>query len=108
MLEAPLCGRGCSLAGAWRRALPDARMIETMKVQVKLFGIFRDFSPPQAEGSGVWLDIDEGARIQDVLARMKIPEKLPKSIVCSGLVAKEDQVLRESDVIAIFSPITGG
>lgn len=79
-----------------------------MEVQIKLFGIFREFCPPQTEGSGFRLDIDGDARIQDILARLKIPENLPKSIICNGRVAKEDQVLRESDVIAIFSPITGG
>jgi molybdopterin converting factor small subunit len=79
-----------------------------MKIQVKLFGIFREFCPPQTEGPGLCLDVEEDARIQDILARLKIPENLPKSIICNSLVAKEGQVLRESDVIAIFSPITGG
>ena len=79
-----------------------------MKVQIKLFGIFRQFFPPQTEGPGVWLDVDEGARIQDILARLRIPENFPKSIIYNGRVAKEGQVLHESDVIAIFSPSTGG
>lgn len=87
--------------------MPDER-IEIVKVQIKLFGIFREFCPPQTEGLGFWLDIDEDARIQDIFARLKIPENLPKSIICNGRVAKEDQVLSESDVIAVFSPITGG
>jgi molybdopterin converting factor small subunit len=79
-----------------------------MKAQIKLFGIFREFRPPQTEGSGFLLDIDEDARIQDIITRLKIPGNLPKSIICNGRVAQEDQVLRESDIIAIFSPITGG
>jgi molybdopterin converting factor small subunit len=86
----------------------DDMRIEIVQVQIKLFGIFREFFPPQTEGSGIWLDIDEGARIQDVLARMKIPANLPKSIIFNGRVAKEDQVLHEGDVIALFSPSTGG
>ncbi len=79
-----------------------------MKVRVKLFGIFCEFFPPGTEGSEFWLDLEEDARIMDILSRLRIPENLPKSIICNSLVAKEDQVLRESDVIAIFSPITGG
>ncbi len=79
-----------------------------MKVRVKLFGIFCEFFPPGTEGSGFWLDLEEDARIMDILSRLRIPENLPKSIICNSVVAKEDQVLRESDVIAIFSPITGG
>jgi molybdopterin converting factor small subunit len=79
-----------------------------VKVQIKLFGIFREFCPPQTEGLGFWLDIDHDDRIQDILARLKIPEILPRSIICNGRVANEEQVLRDSDIIAVFSPITGG
>jgi molybdopterin converting factor small subunit len=100
-------GRGVSLENAWRRVAPNER-IKTVKVQIKLFGIFREFCPPRTEGLGFWLDIDDDARIQDLLSRLKIPENLPRSVICNGRVAKEDQVLRESDVVAIFSPITGG
>ncbi len=79
-----------------------------MKVRVKLFGIFCEFFPPGTKGSGFWMDLDEDVRIQDILSRLKIPENLPKSIIHNSLVAKEDQALREGDVVAIFSPITGG
>jgi molybdopterin converting factor small subunit len=79
-----------------------------VKVQIKLFGIFREFCSPQTGGAGFWMDAEEDARIQDLLTRLKVPENLPRSIICNGRVASEDQVLHECDVIAVFSPITGG
>lgn len=79
-----------------------------MKIQLKLFGIFREFCPPQTDGAGCWLDTGETSRIKDLLAGLKIPDDLPRSVICNGRVANEDQVLQECDVIAVFSPITGG
>ena len=79
-----------------------------MKVRVKLFGIFCEFFPPGIKESGFWLDMEEAAKPKDIFARLKIPDNLPKSIICNGRVAKEDRVLRDGDTVAIFSPITGG
>ncbi len=79
-----------------------------MRVRVKLFGIFCDFLPPGNEGSGFWLDLQEEARVKDILSRLKIPEDLARSIIYNGRVGEENQALREDDTVAIFSPITGG
>jgi molybdopterin converting factor small subunit len=82
--------------------------IDPLKVQVKLFGIFCEFFPPGIKESGFSLDLEEAAKPKDIFARLKIPDDLPKSIICNGRVAKEDQSLQDGDVVAIFSPITGG
>ncbi len=79
-----------------------------MKVEVKLFGIFCDFFPPGTKGPGFWLDVEEEAGLKEVMSKLKIPEDLPKSIILNGRVAKENQSIQEGDVIAIFTPITGG
>ena len=79
-----------------------------MRVQVKLFGIFCDFFPPGAGGPALWLDFPEEAKLGDIFSRLKIPENLPREIIWNGRIGEEDQVLHEGDVIAIFSPITGG
>jgi sulfur carrier protein ThiS len=84
------------------------RRIDLLKVQVKLFGIFCEFFPPGIKGSGFWVELEEPARPADIFARLKIPDDLQKSVICNGHVAKEDQPLQEGDVIAIFTPITGG
>jgi len=79
-----------------------------LKVRVKLFGIFCDFFPPGTKGPEFWLELEETAKAMDIFARLKIPDDLQKSVICNGRVAKEEQPLREGDVVAIFSPITGG
>jgi molybdopterin converting factor small subunit len=79
-----------------------------LRVRVKLFGIFCDFLPPETEGSGLWLDFQEEARVKDILSRLKIPEDLARSIIYNGRVGEENQALQEGDTVAIFSPITGG
>ena len=79
-----------------------------MKVRVKLFGIFCEFFPPGTKESPFWLELEEAAKPTDIFARLKIPDDLQKSIICNGRVAKEDQVLQDGDVVAVFSPITGG
>ena len=84
------------------------RRIDPLKVRVKLFGIFCDFFPPGTKGPGFWLEVEEGAGLKEVISKLKMPEDLPKSIIRNGRVAKGDQPLQEGDVIAIFSPITGG
>ncbi len=79
-----------------------------MKVQVKLFGIFCDFFPPGTKGPGFWLEMDAEAGLKEVILKLKIPEELPKSIILNGRPAKGDPPLKEGDVVAIFTPITGG
>ncbi len=79
-----------------------------MRVRVKLFGIFCDFLPPEAEGAGFWLDFPEEARVKDIFLRLKIPQDLARSIIYNGHVGEESQALQEGDTVAIFSPITGG
>ncbi len=79
-----------------------------MKIRVKLFGIFCDFFPPGTRGPGFWLEMEEEAGLAEVISKLKIPEDLPRSIILNGRVANGDLPLKEGDVVAIFTPITGG
>jgi sulfur carrier protein ThiS len=87
---------------------PHVGRTDLLRIQVKLYGIFCDFFPPGTRGPGFWLNVEEEAGLKEVMSKLKIPEGLPKSIILNGRVAKEDQPLQEGDVIAIFTPITGG
>jgi len=79
-----------------------------LRIQVKLFDIFRDFFPPGADVSDFWLDFQNEAKLGDIFSKLGIPENLPKVIICNNRVWEENQVLKAGDVIAIFSPISGG
>ncbi len=87
----------------------DFRFLEVLlKVQVKLFGIFGEFFPPGTKGPAFWLEVEEGAGLKAVISQLKIPQDFPRSIILNGHVAEEDQLLQDGDVIAFFTPITGG
>lgn len=79
-----------------------------MEVEVKLFATLRDYLP---KGSGKFsckMEIDGQTRIRDLLERLKIPKEIPKIILVNGVHGKEDQILREGDVVSIFPPVAGG
>ncbi|MBW1942294.1 MAG: MoaD/ThiS family protein [Deltaproteobacteria bacterium] len=79
-----------------------------MKVQVKLFGVFRDYAAEGSPGSSFLMELEKGARIADVLGRLGIPEDVPKTLVCNHRAGKIDQALKEGDTLAIFPPVEGG
>lgn len=79
-----------------------------MEVEVKLFATLRDYLP---KGSGKFsckMEIDGQTRIRDLLDRLKIPKEIPKIILVNGVHGKEDQLLKEGDVVSIFPPVAGG
>ena len=44
-----------------------------MKISVTLHSFLRELLPPEARGQAV-LDLPEGARVRDVVARLKLPD----------------------------------
>jgi sulfur carrier protein len=79
-----------------------------LKVQVKLFGIFRDYGARRSAGPVFVMELDEGSRITDVLDHLGIPREEPKTLVCNHRAGKMDQILKEGDTLAIFPPVEGG
>jgi sulfur carrier protein len=54
------------------------------------------------------VEVDESARVQDILSRLKIPEEMPKIILVNGVHGKKDQILKDGDVLSVFPPVAGG
>ena len=75
---------------------------------MKLFATLRDFLPKGSDRFSCKMEIDRTTRIGDILSRLKIPEDIPKIILLNGIHGKEDQVLKEGDVLSIFPPVAGG
>lgn len=79
-----------------------------MKVTVRLFATFRDFSPTPAVPGPLSIDIDAHEQVRGLLCALHLPDELPRIILVNGLFSMEDRELREGDVVSIFPPLIGG
>ena len=80
----------------------------SVEVEVKLFATLRDYLPKGSDRFSCKMSVDGHTRIQDILSRLNIPEEMPKIILVNGVHGKNDQVLKEGDVVSIFPPVAGG
>ncbi|OGP90167.1 MAG: hypothetical protein A2156_12480 [Deltaproteobacteria bacterium RBG_16_48_10] len=79
-----------------------------MEIEVKLFATLRDYLPEGSSRFSCKMEIDGHTRVQNILLRLKIPEEMPKIILVNGIHGKEDQVLKDGDVLSVFPPVAGG
>ena len=79
-----------------------------MEIEVKLFATLRDYLPEGSDRFSCKLEIDGQTRVQDILAKLRIPEEMPKIILVNGTHGKKEQILKEGDVLSIFPPVAGG
>ena len=79
-----------------------------MKIEVNLFASFRKYLPGQTKGHTVYMDLDQGATISQVMARLNIPSELPKIIFINGIIVQPEAILNEGDRAGIFPLLAGG
>jgi len=79
-----------------------------MEIEVKLFATLRDYLPKGSDRFSCKLEINGRARVRDILSRLKIPNEILKIILVNGVHGKNEQVLKEGDVVSIFPPVAGG
>lgn len=79
-----------------------------MRIEVKLFANFREFLPPGAKGYSVFLEVETGTTIGQVLEILKIPESIPMLILLNGVHRKFEDVIQPGDVLSLFPPVAGG
>ena len=79
-----------------------------MEIEVKLFATLRDYLPKGSDRFSCKLVIEGRARVKDIVAKLKIPDDIPKIILVNGVHGKNDQALKEGDVVSIFPPVAGG
>jgi molybdopterin converting factor small subunit len=79
-----------------------------MDIEVKLFATLRDYLPRGSDRFSCKLKIEGRPRVQDIISKLKIPEGIPKIILVNGVHGKNDQTLKEGDVVSIFPPVAGG
>lgn len=80
-----------------------------MTVRVLLFASYAD----ALGASELSLDVPEGARVRDVLARVKqlaagkrVPDK--PMVAVNQKYASEDRLVKTTDEVAIIPPVAGG
>jgi len=79
-----------------------------MEIEVKLFATLLDYLPKGSSRFSCKMGVDGSTRVQDILSRLKIPEEIPKIIFINGVHGKEDQILKDGDLLSILPPIAGG
>jgi sulfur carrier protein ThiS len=79
-----------------------------MEIEVKLFATLRDYLPAGSGRFSCKMEIHGSTRVKEILSTLKIPEEIPKIILINGIHGKNDQILKEGDVVSIFPPVAGG
>lgn len=80
-----------------------------MRVEVRVFAHFVDrLSPEDRREKRSYLELPEGARVLDVIARLGIPRGEVSLLMRNDERASEETVLADGDVVGIFPPIAGG
>lgn len=77
-----------------------------MQVEVQLYANLRKYAPEQEPV--LLLDLDDGARLSDILRTLRIGEDVELVILVNGRPGKEEGVLRDGDRIVMFPPVAGG
>jgi molybdopterin converting factor small subunit len=80
-----------------------------MEITIRLLGSYRRSLPQAFQRRGEYpLLVPDGARVQEVLAALPIPEADLYTFFVNGRHARPDQVLDPGDVLALFPAIGGG
>ncbi len=79
-----------------------------MKVYVKLLNVYRKYLPDDAQGATYSMDVPDGARVEELLAKVPIPADESQVVLVNGHTPLAEQVLKEGDIIAIFPAMAGG
>jgi molybdopterin synthase sulfur carrier subunit len=80
-----------------------------MRVKVRYFGQFRDFTGKTDEP----LEVAEGITVEGIREQVrgiypKIAAKEEIMVAVNGSFGSLDQVIKESDEVAFFPPVSGG
>ena len=77
-----------------------------MEVHIQLYSILRDKLPSEARGRVV-LELDEGARLGDILDALDIKRRVVMS-VNGDHEPDSSRFLKDQDEVKIFSSVSGG
>ena len=79
-----------------------------IRIKIKLFATFREYLPDNSTSNEISIELEEPAKIGEVLSGLKIPSDQEMIIMVNSTHAKKDRTLENGDVLALFPPIAGG
>ncbi len=79
-----------------------------MKIRVKLFATFTQYTPGQRAGTPFAVELSEGATLADLIAQLGIPLEEVKVCFVNARAQEIDFKLSEGDEVGIFPPVGGG
>jgi len=79
-----------------------------MRVRVKLFGTLPQRYPGYDSSQGLEVEIPDGAKVKDLLARLEIYASDGGLVAVDNLVLQQDDALQEGVSVHIFQSALGG
>jgi sulfur carrier protein ThiS len=79
-----------------------------MKVDVVLFGLHARLLPPGTQGNLTSIDVEEGAKVADLLDVVGVPPEARSYVQLNGTRQGLAAVLREGDEVRVIVPLGGG
>ena len=79
-----------------------------MKIEVNLFATLSKYNTAEGGGKTMFVPMEEGATILQLLEELKIPKDVVKLRFLNGIGVKEDAKLSDGDRLGLFPPVGGG
>lgn len=79
-----------------------------IRVAVRLYASLRSYGPDLPVGAPVMVEMEEGASVADLVARLRIPLAEMRLAFVNGRNQESDAILRTGDEVGLFPPIAGG
>ena len=79
-----------------------------MKVRVKWFGTLNPEFPSYDSEKGLEVELSDGARMKDLLARLRIPEVKGAVVAVDGKVLHLEDPLKDGSSVHLLQPVYGG
>ena len=83
-----------------------------MRIQLELYASLMAYLPPHAERHKAMIDIDDGATAHMLLDHVGLPHEKAHLVLRNGVFLHQDErddaVLNDGDVIAVWPPVAGG
>ena len=77
-----------------------------MVVEVKLYGLFKQYAP--FGKNSFQFELAQGSKIRELLNLLKIPRDQTRVLLVNGRRCDIDRGLEPGDTVVLFSPIEGG